>query len=58
MTSPLTTEQVETIVRVWAETGNQSEAARQAGRAIEPWIACLRAKSRERTPIFRGLSRS
>lgn len=31
MTAPLTTAQVETIVRVWAETGNQSEAARQAG---------------------------
>lgn len=27
----LTPAQVETIVRVWAETGNQSEAARQAG---------------------------
>ena len=31
MAAPLTPAQVETIARVWGATGNQSEAARQAG---------------------------
>ncbi len=51
--APLTPGQVETIARVYAETGNASEAARQAGCSADAAERCVaRSAARHRAELY------
>ena len=58
MSRPLTPKQVRTIKRVWLETANASEAARQAGCSEAAARRHIGAKKRDKAPVDRATKRA